>query len=437
MKTVQSVLKSLMNKPTKSVLTLLTVGLGVGVLISALSISDVFSDLMERQLEQDGIVVTFANAEFTEEGGLEPVRPPQFDENVVENVRTEVPGVAAVAPLSFSWNQIVAGGDVYRIRNAVASNEQYADVMRLDLIAGSFFTAEDVESGAPKVVLSETTAQILFGSVEASMGKTVQPPMAMGFGGGGGDDRRRRWNIPSYAVVGVYADPTELQRKSYGVGDLVMPYTAVLPQGANIAMARAFFMTTLVMKVRGSKFETVESQLREVLTRHYGADLQLHVWEGTARGESEILKQTRRTVATFYLVVNLLGFVLLLTGSIGILSIMLVEVLGRSREIALERALGASRGVIAREYFARALILSGGSALLGVALSLLLANPLKRLVLPIFSGDLGVADVSGAVISPLPVLIGLLSALVIGGVFGVFPVYSALRTNIAEGIREV
>ena len=435
MKTVQSVLKSLMNKPTKTVLTLFTVGLGVGVLISALSISEVFSDLMERQLQRDGIVVTFANAEYSEEGGLEQVRPPQFDGEVMRTVQTEVPGVTAVAPLSFSWNQIVVDATAYRIRNAVGSNEHYASVMNLDLIAGSFFTAEDVESGAPKAVLSETLAKILFGSVETAMEKTIQPPMAMGMMGGGGG-RQQRWNIPSYAVVGVYSDPSELQRKAYGVADLVMPYTAILPQGANIAMARAFFLSTLTMKVRGSNFETVEAQLREVLSRQYGVELKLHVWEGTVRGESEILKETRRTVSTFYLVVNLLGFVLLVTGSIGILGIMLVEVLGRSREIALERALGASRGVIAREYFARALILSGGSAVLGIVLSLLLANPLRRLVLPIFSGDIGIADVSGAVISPIAVAVGLASALIIGGVFGIFPVYSALRTNIAEGIRE-
>ena len=66
----------------------------------------------------------------------------------------------------------------------------------------------------------------------------------------------------------------------------------------------------------------------------------------------------RQTVTTFSLVVNLLGFILLAAASIGILSIMLVDVLGRSREIAIERALGASKMAIFKQFFTRSTIVS-------------------------------------------------------------------------------
>jgi putative ABC transport system permease protein len=134
-------------------------------------------------------------------------------------------------------------------------------------------------------------------------------------------------------------------------------------------------------------------------------------------------------------VVNLLGFILLVTGSIGILSIMLVEVLGKHRQIAIERALGASGQIVMREYFTRSLILSALSAAVGVALAIAFAGPLKSLVLPIFNG-ISAADLGSNVITPMAVGIGVASALIVGGVFGVFPVLPALRANIAEGMRE-
>jgi len=241
--------------------------------------------------------------------------------------------------------------------------------------------------------------------------------------------------MPTFTVGGVYSDPGELQRTSYAVADMIVPYTGMLPAGVNAAQAMKFLSATVVMKVQGAALETVEAQVREVLGREYGDDLVLEVWEGKPNGESATLQEARNTVSTFSLVVNLLGFVLLVTGSIGILSIMLVEVLGRSKEIALERALGASKSLITREFFARSIILAGASAVVGVILSVVFAGPLKQLVLPIFAG-VSSADLGGSIITPVAVAVGVVSALVVGGVLGVFPVFSALKTNIAEGMRE-
>ena len=469
MKTIRSVLSSLARSPLKSTLTLLTVGLGVGVLIFALSISAAFTKLFKRQLEQDGIVVMVANAEINKDTGeMEIIRPPQFDGKVMDVLKTDVAGVKAVSPVSGGlgegmgggfFNQIAAEAGTYRIRSVTSTNDEYAKLMGLDFVAGSFFTAEDVKSGARKVAISRTLAEILYGSADAALNQVMKPPAPTvvrtiqsptaqanqggqqgGQGGQGGQTRdfgaeRRAFVMPTFTVVGVFKDVGELQRTSYGVGDLIMPYTGMLPQGINVEMIQRFMLTNIALRVQGSSLKTVEAQVRSALAQQYGQDVKVEVWEGTPGGQTATLEEARSTVATFSLVVNLLGFVLLVTGSIGILSIMLVEVLGRSREIALERAIGASRRIIAREYFTRSMLLSALSAIIGVALALALSAPLKRLVLPIFSG-VSSADLSGNVITIGAIGIGVGAALLVGGVFGVFPVIPALRTNIAEGMRE-
>jgi ABC-type antimicrobial peptide transport system permease subunit len=203
----------------------------------------------------------------------------------------------------------------------------------------------------------------------------------------------------------------------------------------NVAMIQRFMLSTLAVRVQGLSFQAAQAQIRAALSAQYGDSVAVQVWEGTPRGETATLQEARNTVATFSLVVNLLGFVLLITGSIGILSIMLVEVLGRSREISLERALGAARSVITREYFLRSVIVSGLSAVVGVVLALALSRPLQELVVPIFRG-VTVAELGGNIVGVVPVAVSVGASLLVGGVFGIFPVLPALHTNISDGMRE-
>ncbi len=448
-KTIQSAFSSMARSPLKTILTLATVGIGVGVLIFALGMSSTFSRLMDEELTKEGIVVNYANASYNSEGQLESVRPPQGDEHLPDIISSEVSGVVAVTPVAnVGFNEFVVNGTTYRVRTIIGANEQYGEVMSLEMVAGYFYDKTDVDQGNRKAVISESLAKILFGSTEGAVGRLLQPPaidlpenlrnneMAV---------RGARAFSDPFQVVGVFADPTELQRKSYGIGDMIVPYTSSF--GGTIAttnqndqfarfaaQAMRFLMGRGSMLVKGVSFETAEAQLREVLGRNYGNDFVVEVWEGTPSGSTEFLSEMRNTVNTFSLVVNLLGFILLAAASIGILSIMLVEALGRSREIALERALGASRMTIIREFFARSSVVSLISVAIGIALAFILSGPLTSLILPIFSG-IDASEV-GSVITLQSVLIGAASAVLIGGVFGVFPVFSVLNIGIADAIRE-
>jgi len=370
------------------------------------------------------------------------VRPSQFDAQALEVLSTGIQGVQAASPVdNRGFNELAAGDGVYRIRSVITADAGYASVMGLELVAGEYFTASDVDGGSKKALITESLARIVFGSAEAAVGRTMKPPApvmpaaAASSGDQAGARQPRGPVMPTYTVCGVYADVSELERTSYGVGDMVIPYTASFSQGSNTEMSRRQAMTTVALRVKGSGLASIEAQARAALAAQYGEEVSVMVWEGTPRGESATLEEARSTVSAFSLVVNLLGFILLVTGSIGILSIMLVEVLGKHRQIAIERALGASGRIIMREYYTRSIALSALSAVVGVILAVAFAGPLKSLVLPIFNG-VSAADLGSNVITPLAVGIGVASALLVGGVFGVFPVLPALRANIAEGMRE-
>ena len=437
MRILKSVIQSLGRSPLKSAVTLLTVGLGVGVLVLSLGISGLFSRLMHDQLQRDGVVVFVANGSLNEAGEVATVRPGEFDPAVLNALATDVSGVEAVSPVSFTpWTNLQADGQLYQLRTVFGVGEEYAEVLGLTLIGGAFITAEDVAGGVRTAVISEGLASIMFGSAGAALGQSLRPP-ALGGGNGGGPGGRftRAFVAPTFVVGGVFSDPGELQRRAYGVADMVIPYTAAFPQGLNRSFADRAALSRLTLRVTGSSLASIEAQVRSSLAQQYGVDVEVAVWEGTPNGVSPALEEARSTVATFSLVVNLLGFVLLITGCIGVLSIMLVEVLGRSKEIAIERALGAHRGMIVREFLLRSVLLVGASSLVGVVLSLVLAGPLTDVVLPIF-GSVARSDVTQGVVTASAIAIGVGAAGLVGSVFGVLPVFSALRVPISDGFRE-
>ncbi|MDH6217966.1 FtsX-like permease family protein [Streptomyces pseudovenezuelae] len=120
-----------------------------------------------------------------------------------------------------------------------------------------------------------------------------------------------------------------------------------------------------------------------------------------------------------------LGGVALLVGGVGIGNVMVISVLERRGEIGVRRALGASRRHIRAQFLVEALAQAGAGGLVGVAL--------------------GAAITVGYDISAdWPVVLpaqglagGVLAALTVGGLAGLYPASRAARLQPAEAVRPV
>ena len=144
MNVIRFFVTSLARNPVKTVLTLITVGLGVAVLVIALSLSSTFSNILARELESEGAVITFSNAELDTEGNLLQIRPPQFDENVIEIVRSDIGGVEAAAPaVTPDWSNVKGGAEVAGTFREMGS--VWGEIMDSfqDMAGGSGFLGSD------------------------------------------------------------------------------------------------------------------------------------------------------------------------------------------------------------------------------------------------------------------------------------------------------
>ncbi len=418
--------------PLKVTLTILSVALGTGILILSFSAGAILENEILSKMNEDGVVLYAVNGEWNSEGEPEIERPGNWDNNVYEILKTDGVSITDVAIISpFPMPDITVNGKSYQFRNIIGTDHSYLDVFSLEILYGVSMTKEDFDNGMKKVWISEETAVLLFGSGESAIGQVVEPPGKEMERGG-----RKRGFISKYFVTGVYGNPTEVARRSYGIADAIFPVTSFFPMADKGKAILDFLSGRIVVKSSSSSIEKVSSEISQIVRGNYGIDTPVLTWEGGPNGTSSYMEELRQTISIFTISINILGIVLLIISSLGIFSIMVVESLGRRREIALERALGASRMRVVKEFWSWSLMLSLLGAFIGVILAFILAKPVLGTLSPLL-GELSdnFSAVSGIQMSSL--FAGFFLALGCGGLLGLLPAFSAVNGNIPDILREV
>jgi putative ABC transport system permease protein len=120
-----------------------------------------------------------------------------------------------------------------------------------------------------------------------------------------------------------------------------------------------------------------------------------------------------------------LGAVALLVGGVGIANVMVISVLERRSEIGLRRALGATRRHVSTQFLTESLLLA---AMGGAAGALLGA---------IATAVWAIAQGQPVVVPPEAIFGGLVAAVLIGAVAGLYPAARASRLSPTEALRTV
>jgi putative ABC transport system permease protein len=398
----------------RSILTMLGVIIGVGAVISLLSIGEGAQTAITEQVTSIGSNLLFVTPGAYKRG---PVQEQGGSANTLTWADAEAiaaPGSvldAVIAAPEFTQNTQVVFGNANINTKATGVTPQYVNTSKLQVARGRFIEEKDVNGRSNVAVLGYQAARDLFGGFDP-LGQKIKVTIPGGNGG-----------RVSLTVVGVMAEYGDSQLVK--LDDMVLaPITTAQTKIFDGRNGRGELLVTMitVMATSEARIGAAQSQINTLLLRRHNIGPS-EAADFSVMSLTDMLSMLSQLTSILTVFLSAIAAISLLVGGIGIMNIMLVSVTERTREIGTRKAVGARKADILIQFILEAIVLSR----LGGAIGILLGVGIARLV------DL--AGAMNAVISVRSILLAIGFSLAVGLFFGIYPANRASSLNPIEALR--
>jgi putative ABC transport system permease protein len=362
--TLKMSMSALAGNKLRSLLTMLGIIIGVGSVITMISIGSGAQQRVEASIKSLGsnimiVVPGSVTSNGVRMGGASAQTLTEDDANAIAR---EVDQVQLSAPSLRGSGQVVAGSANWSTSFFGITND-YLEAREWPIAAGRSFEATEHQGSAKVVILGLTTAEKLFGEgVDALslLGQTI-----------------RVRKVP-LVIVGVLDKKGQNSLGQDQDDVLMVPLSTARNRLLGSSQGKLRRVGSISIKVKdGASMTQAEEGIKDLLRQRHklaqGADDDF-----TVRNLTEILATQQENQKAFTYLLAAIAGVSLLVGGIGIMNIMLVSVTERTKEIGLRMAVGARPTDILRQFLAEASLLSllGGliGMVIGVAASFAVAH---------------------------------------------------------------
>ena len=327
----------------------------------------------------------------------------------VDRLLTNVPQIRRITPDSFYQAPVSYEGRSYTW-NIDAASPVLQEIANLPLDIGRFYNAEDMQLRARVCVLGSESKEKLF-SGRFPLGEKI------------------RINGIPYEVIGVLKP-----RPQEGGSQNSINRVVYIPFPTLSDFRDTHYIDMIWLDFLGYNYQGVERSIRNTLA----AEHRFRPDDQRALRVFVLMEQLERFRIISMALQVLLAFIGTLTlgiGGVGLMNIMLVSVTQRTREIGVEKAIGARRRDILVQFLSEALSITILGGLLGIVLAYVISFSVGNLTLYSALAEHGEMGDIRLIISPASVLVSTAILALVGLVSGMIPAIRASRLDPIEALR--
>jgi putative ABC transport system permease protein len=393
----------------RTALTMLGMGWGIATVVMLLAYGDGFGRACANIFANFGskLVIVVPGTTAMQAGGQKAGVPIRFTDEDVEALTTNLPQITHITPEAGKQASIQYDTRSFTF-SVTGNNPDVSSIRALKLEQGRFYNMEDQIQRARVAVIGSEAKEKLFSGRNA-LGETV------------------RVDGLSFEVIGVLSP--KMQEGNDDINRvLYIPFTSMGD------LKDTHYLDSIWFTYQTPEYEQLEQTVRTIMATQ-------HKFNQTDRQAVRVfnlmtqLHQFELITLGLKVLMGFIGTLTLGIGGVGLMNIMLVSVTQRTREIGVQKALGAPRRYILLQFLAEALTITFIGGVFGVILAYAVALSVGRLTLYSAFAKNGEAGDIRLLIAPSTLIASILILGAVGLVSGMIPALRASRLDPIEALR--
>ena len=389
-------LNALKRNKKRSILTMLGIIIGIGAVITIISIGNGFQNYVMENLTEEGDESVSIAISFV------PNKQSMYeDPNIVffnsEDIST-IKSIPGVKDVKFGNEDNESASQNLEVETRNGKDSSMVETVKStdrEMVEGRNLNSLDNDMKQRVAILSEDKADEILKNYNEKLGSSINI------------------NGVSYKVVGIYKDEGVSMGINMGFSDISIPkktYESLRPEERNSPGIQVFLESGVSVK------DTAKEVVNKLKSTGSMKDLGTYNYFDI----SEMLEGISKVLNQITIFIALIGGISLFIAGIGMMNMMFISVSERTKEIGIRRAIGATKGNITMQFLLEGIVVTVIGGIFGYLFGLLMAMLISAF-LPF-----------KAAVEVGPIVVALLISLAIGVVFSYAPAKSAANKNVIE-----